>query len=267
MVAPNDAGARRQWSKASYEVDGGIGTRAHIGMIVMDNDQTLSYEARAMLTLPGVALYESRISTPGNSAASLSVDLLKDVFSGLDEALAQINARRTSDVVALGCTSAAMIIGPQELQRRVQAIHPKAHVIDPFSGIVGALRTVNAKRIGYVSPYPRDVAEKMISAIEANGFSIPAASEFYKDGGVVRFDSPFISAESIRSSVRNLAAKDEVDTIIVSCTQMRAAAVIEPLEAETGKNIITSNQALCWQALRLAGYDDSVKGWGKLFTL
>lgn len=257
----------RQWSKAPYELDGGIGTKAHIGMIVMDNDQTLSHEARAMLTLPGVALYESRISTPGNSETSLSVDLLTDAFSGLDGALAQINSRRASDVVALGCTSAAMIIGPQELQRRVRAIHPKAHVIDPFSGIVAGLSALNAKRLGYVSPYPRDVAEKMIDAIEAEGFSVPVAAEFSKVGSVVRFDSPFISAESIKSAVRDLAAEDVIDTIIVSCTQMRAASVIEALEAETRKNIITSNQALCWQALRLAGYSESVKGWGKLFTL
>ncbi|MET4519185.1 hypothetical protein [Bradyrhizobium sp. I1.7.5] len=69
MVATKDADATRRWSKASYEGDGGIGTKAHIGMIVMDNDQTLSHEARSMLTLPSVALY--RISTPGNSATSL----------------------------------------------------------------------------------------------------------------------------------------------------------------------------------------------------
>ncbi|WP_429464337.1 hypothetical protein [Paraburkholderia sp. JPY465] len=59
----------------------------------------------------------------------------------------------------------------------------------------------------------------------------------------------------------------DADTIVVACTQMRAAHVIDALERETGKRIISSNQALCWHALRLAECDDDVPGWGQLFRL
>lgn len=71
--------------KASYEVDGGL--KAHIGMIVM-----VTIRPRHMGLVPRLPYLASRcISTPVNRATSLSVDL-KVSFSGLDAALAQIDA-------------------------------------------------------------------------------------------------------------------------------------------------------------------------------
>ncbi|WOH80319.1 hypothetical protein RX327_31610 [Bradyrhizobium sp. BEA-2-5] len=256
----------REWADVPYVTDQGFGARAHIGMVVIDCDQTLSHEARAMLALPGVALYESRISSQNQQDRKISVDLLQNTFNGLDLALAQINSRRTSDVIALGCTSAAMVIGPQALERRVNAVHPGARVTDPFTGINAALSALGSARLGFVSPYPRDVAEKMIAEIEGNGFEVPAAVGFQSDTGEVRFDSPFISERSVCDAVRRVISQAEVDTVIVACTQMRVAAVIAALEAETGKAIVSSNQALCWHALRLAGCADEVDGWGRLFN-
>lgn len=123
MLTQQVVSTNKLWSNIQYDVDRGIGTRAHNGMLVFDNDQTLSHEARAMLTIPGVALYESRIASD-ERGQSLSVNLLKSSFDG---ALQQINTRRSSDVVALGCTSAEMVIGQQALERRVRNVHPGAH--------------------------------------------------------------------------------------------------------------------------------------------
>lgn len=256
------------WSNIEYEVDGGIGTRAHIGMVVICNDQTLPLEARAMLTIPGIALYESRIgraSSPEERKKPLSIGLLEETFDGLDVAIEQINTMRPSDVVALGCTSAAMVIGPQELERRVRIVHPKARVTDPFTAILSALRALRSSRVGFVSPYPRDVAEKMVRGIETAGLEVPIAASFHNASGVVKNDAPFISPASISKAVRQVSTSVDVDTVVIACTQMRAAAIIGELEHQTGKTIISSNQAMCWHALRLAGCRDVIAGWGRLF--
>ncbi|MGZ9722702.1 maleate cis-trans isomerase family protein [Rhizobium miluonense] len=252
------------WSEIDYQTDAGLGAIAQIGMIVLDNDQTLSHEARQMLTIPGIALYESRLST-ARQDAPISAGLLHDTFNGLEGALVQVNARFPSKVIALGCTSAAMTIGAEELERRVHKASPSAQVTDPFTGILAALRTLGARRIGYVSPYPRDVAEDMVRKIEKEGFVVPVAKGFHHEGSFIRHDAPFISPESTANAVRAVVNEGDVDAVVVSCTQMRAAVAIDKLEQEIGKPVITSNQALCWHALRLAGYKQPVVGWGKLF--
>jgi maleate isomerase len=254
-----------RWSEISYDLDRGIGWRAHIGMVIISNDQTLPCEARAMLAVPGVALYESRLSTIRQRNEPVTAGNLRDQVEKIDGAVRQINTMRSSDVVALGCTSAAMVIGAAELERKVRAVHPGARVTNPFTAIIAALRAVGASRVGYVSPYPEDLASRMVHEIEANGVSVPLAISFRSEGGCIGDEAPFISPQSISEAVRHAVESADIDTVVVACTQMRAAGIIDELEDATGKTILSSNQALCWHALRLAGYEEPVLGWGRLF--
>jgi len=45
------------------------------------------------------------------------------------------------------------------------------------------------------------------------------------------------------------------------------AGITEEIEAVTGKPVITRNQALARDALRLAGIDDRIAGYGRLFAV
>ncbi len=40
------------------DLDGGLGWRAAIGLVVLATDQTMEHEFRALISLPGVAFYE-----------------------------------------------------------------------------------------------------------------------------------------------------------------------------------------------------------------
>ncbi|WP_321897264.1 maleate cis-trans isomerase family protein [Burkholderia cepacia] len=256
---------RCTWSEIPYETDAGTGTRAHIGLVAISNDQTLPIEARAMLTLPGIALYESRIAASRAKNEPVSVENLDVLFDKIEASLRLINVMRPSDVIALGCTSAAMVTGPEELERRVRNVHPHALVTDPFTAIKSALKALKSTRVGYISPYPRDLAARMVDGIESSGPSVMTAVTFHNDGGFIGDEAPFISLESISRAVRQVTDNFDVDTVVVACTQMRGAEIVEQLENETGVSITTSNHALCWHALRLAKYHDEIQGWGRLF--
>ena len=50
-----------------FDVDEGFGARARIGLIVLESDQTIEAEARAIThDLPGATIYHSRIAYPGS---------------------------------------------------------------------------------------------------------------------------------------------------------------------------------------------------------
>jgi maleate cis-trans isomerase len=59
----------------------------------------------------------------------------------------------------------------------------------------------------------------------------------------------------------------EADGIFMPCTTFRVIDIIDRLEKETGKTVITSNQASLWECLRLLKIDDPIPGYGKLLTL
>ena len=58
---------------------------------------------------------------------------------------------------------------------------------------------------------------------------------------------------------------DDVDAIVMNNANLRTIEVIEPLERDIGKPVVTGNQALFWSCIRKLGIEDPVPGFGKLF--
>ncbi|MDE0665932.1 MAG: hypothetical protein OXH67_10090, partial [Acidimicrobiaceae bacterium] len=56
------------------------------------------------------------------------------------------------------------------------------------------------------------------------------------------------------------------DAVFVSCTSLRLLASVEGLESEVGVPVVSSNMALFWHLLRLAGIADRIDGLGRIFT-
>ena len=59
-------------------------------------------------------------------------------------------------------------------------------------------------------------------------------------------------------------AESAADGYFISCTAIRSAEVIEPLERDLDRPVFTSNQAMVWHALKTTGVRESVGGFGRL---
>jgi maleate isomerase len=54
------------------------------------------------------------------------------------------------------------------------------------------------------------------------------------------------------------------EAIFISCTNFRAIEIIERLERDTGKAVVSSNQATLWYALRKLRIKDRITAFGRL---
>ncbi len=61
------------------------------------------------------------------------------------------------------------------------------------------------------------------------------------------------------------AARPEADAYFLSCANISAFPVIEEIEQKLGRPVITSNQAVTWEALSLLGATDRRNCPGRLF--
>ena len=59
----------------------------------------------------------------------------------------------------------------------------------------------------------------------------------------------------------------DADGILISCGNLRTFEAIEPLEADTGLPVVTSNQAGLWQALDWPEYRSNCQICGKLLRV
>ena len=57
------------------------------------------------------------------------------------------------------------------------------------------------------------------------------------------------------------------DALFVSCTALKVIDIIETLESKLSTDIISSNQAIIWDSLRLSNINQKIDGFGKLFKL
>ena len=59
---------------------------------------------------------------------------------------------------------------------------------------------------------------------------------------------------------------DDAEALFISCTALKAADAIAAIEPQTGKPVVTSNQASAWTMARIAGLSDYCPpGYGRLF--
>ncbi len=244
----------------AFEMDRGVYARAAIGLIVLASDQTVEYEFRRIFDLPGVALFESRIYND----TTITPETLKAMEAGMTEAARLILPGIPLDVVAYGCTSGAMTIGDDKVAELIHKARPGVTCTSPMKATMAAFEAFGARRIALLTPYLDEINQTMRGFIEARGVSVPVMGSFNEpnDNKVGR-----ISPASIREAALELGRSELVDAVFVACTALRVVEIAAEIEAELGKPVTSSNHAMAWHCLRLAGIDDPQPHLGRLFTL
>ncbi len=245
-----------------YELDGGIASRAAIGLVVLATDRTIERKWRSLLGgIDGVAYYQGRIwNSPVITPEELArmeelIPAAVDLIEPNDFPL---------DVVAFGCTSGAMVIGDDRVADRVHEVRPGVAVTNPIGAGLAAMRALGARRIALLTPYIDEINAWMRDYIEERGISVPVMGSFNNgaDSEVAR-----ISETSIEDALVDLGQHPSVDAVFVSCTSLRVASIVTRAEDRIGKPVTSSNHAMAWHALRLAGVDDALPGRGQLFEV
>ena len=237
-----------------------IGARARIGLVVLASDYTIEHEFRAMIAMDGVDLFMARIAndprvTPQTLAAM--EPLLTDTAS-------RILPGDRLDVLAYGCTSASVVLGADRVSQRLAEAKPDTPVSNPISAAFAAFDALGARRIGVLTPYRRDVNEQVRAYITRHGYEVPVFGSFNEEMDPV---VATIDEDSLVSAIDTIRAGHEIDAVFVSCTSVRLANAVASIEERTSLPVTSSNHAMAWHCLRLAGIGDTVADRGRLFTL
>ncbi len=241
-------------------LDEGIGWRASIGLLVLATDQTMEHEFRQLVRGRGVALYESRLWND----AEISRATLRAMRELIAPATKLILPGCRLDVVAFGCTSASMELGEEEVFRQIRSVRPEVKCTTPVTAAFAAFEALRARRIGVLTPYAPEVNENVRAYLTARGVDVAAFATFDKRDDR---DAARIAPESVVEGVRALARSAALDAVFVSCTSLRLTEVVEAAEEEAGVAVTSSDHAMAWHCLRLAGVKDPVPGAGRLFQL
>ena len=244
-----------------FETDDGIAPRGRIGLIVLASDYTIEHEWRQIFAAaPGAALYHSRIYNDNQ----ITPETLRAMEPRIRDCADVFLPGAKMDVIAYGCTSASMAIGEEQVFERIREARPGVACTTPITAAFAAFDAFKARRIGVLTPYRADVNRIVADYIGARGYKVPVFGSFNEESDAVVAS---ISPASIRAGVKRLAQEGGIDAVFVSCTSVRLAEAAADIEAEVGLPVTSSNHAMAWHALRLAGVDDAMPQFGRLFGL
>ena len=240
-----------------YELSERIGSKATLGLIVLQTDETLEPEFARIFNALDIAVYASRVP----SGADVTTETLAAMEAELPRAAGLFPPSLDYGAIGYGCTSGATVIGPGKVAELVGAKAKTGAVTNPLSAVAAGLFALGVNRVGVVTPYIESVTAPVCNALKSRGFSIGETVSFEEaeEAKVARID-PASIAEAAR-----VAGAGDVDAVFLSCTNLRTLDIIEGLEAELGKPVISSNLALAWHMARLAGVQDALapgRLWG-----
>ncbi|MBX5180473.1 hypothetical protein HJB77_30260 [Rhizobium lentis] len=167
------------------------------------------------------------------------------------------------EVLAFSCTSATVELGVEGLLSELRMARPGLKYTSPGIAVVEALKHLSAKRVALLTPYPVDVHQSFIKFLGENRFDVTANGTFD-----MRTDAEIgeLQKESIFGAAKTLVDASSPDALFISCTATPVVPHIDQLEEELGITVVTSSQAMAWDALRLVGYNRPIMRFGRLLA-
>jgi maleate isomerase len=166
--------------------------------------------------------------------------------------------------IAYCCTASSIVEGVQYDDVLIHEIERVAAVpaVTATRAITLGLELFGARRLAIASPYSDDIDAAEHRYFNDAGFNIVGSAHL---GITDSFCLADPSAEDILELAR-AAWHDSADALLITCLNLRSHDVIDTLEAELGKPVITSTQATLWHLLRSASVKARIDGYGQLLA-
>jgi len=229
-----------------------------LGLIALASDVLVERDFWRMGLAAGVDIVTTRIA----QSMPLTPATLARLEDGIPDAVRLLLPDARLDALVFACTSGSAIIGPEKIAAQIAALRPGVAITNPASAAVEALRHLGCRKIAFIAPYTQDVAEITSGVFAEAGIGFSDRLCFGLTSDVE------IATPGLAHYRRALAQADMAgaEAVFLSCTTAATLDLIEPLEAETGLPVITSNQAAFWHALQRMGHHCSLSGFGKLLS-
>ena len=239
--------------------------RTLLGMLTPSSNTTLEPVTTAMLSeLPEASAHFARfkvteIALSGNALAQFDLTGIL--------AAAELLSHARCQVIGWSGTASGWL-GFDADHRLCDAIEREtgARACTSVLALNEILQMSGVRRFGLVSPYRKDVQNAIIANYAKAGLECVAERHLDLQDN---FSFAEVSGAQLQSMLREVMSgpsAERPEALMVFCTNLRGAPLVNELELELGVPIYDSIATVVWKALRLAGIDTRrITRWGRLF--
>ena len=233
-------------------------TNSRIGLIALSTDFIIEKDFKKIFKNREIDLFVNRI----RSFYPLTNENLIKMSENVTEVSKDILPNEKLDCVVYGCTSGTIAAGYQSIEKKIKKAKPEAEVTTPSTSSIKALKKLNLNKIAIFTPYPKKLNDEVIDFFEKENFQITSNSYFdiASDIDIGKVDANYLYDVLSKMDLKG------ADALFISCTALPALSIIDKLEKKLGKIVLSSNQTLIWDTLEKIGENNSINGFGKLFS-
>ena len=233
-------------------------TNPRVGLIVLATDVMIEKDFLKVFSDISADLFVNRITNYN----PVTADNLKKMTENITSVTKNILPGEKIDCVVYGCTSGTIVSGYDNIKKKINTAKPDALVTAPSTAAINALKKKNINKISIVTPYIKSVNDDVVNFFKKNNFEITSNTYFDIESDV---DIGKVDQDQLFEILSNLDHKN-AEALFVSCTSLPVLNIIEKLEKKLNMTVLSSNQALIWETLESINRNNSIKGYGSLFS-
>ena len=245
------------------------GWRARIGFLVPPGNPTVEPEM-IELAPPGVSVHFTRMSATGSPGGSPrgspgshagQDERTRSQIASLDDATRLI-AMISPQVIVMAHTATSYTLGRDGEAALIGRLEGASgtRFVTAFGGVVEALRFLGVRRIAYATPYDQELTERGQGHLASHGFDVVGMARL--EGVRNIYEETLARAYAVGRQ----ADRPEAEAVFLSGTGMPTLAIVQALEDDLGKPVISAASAMMWHALRVVGVSGQRPGYGRLFA-
>ena len=229
-----------------------------VGLIVLATDVMIEKDFLKVFNEVPADIFVNRITNYN----PVTADNLKKMTENITSVTENILPGEEVDCVVYGCTSGTIVSGYDNIKKKINLAKPNTLVTTPSTAALNALKKKNVKKISIVTPYIKSVNDDVVIFFKDNNFEITSNTYFDIKSDI---DIGRVDQDKLFEILSKIDHKD-AEALFVSCTSLPVLNIIERLEKKLGITVLSSNQALIWETLEYININNSIKGYGSLFS-
>jgi len=229
-----------------------------IGLITLASDFRIEKDFNNVIYGKDIDLFCNRIKCYN----PLTNETLKKMADDITDVTKEILPDQKLDCVAYGCTSGSIAAGYDSIFEKVNKAKPNTKVSTPITAAIKGMKKLGIKNLSIFTPYTSEINDSVAKFFNKENYNINDMNYFdiASDLDIGKVDSNHLF------SVLKKIDLSKSDALFVSCTALPVLSLINDLEKELNKPVISSNQALIWDWLELINSNYNIKGVGRLFN-